>query len=305
MRLALLTLLLIVASAAGASFYATGVSGTDPFRSTPSGHVGGPGSPSLLAVQDGVPGLGVVPVGPGWRRAYLLGSDAQGRDVAARLLYGGRVSLLVSGGATVLCLAVASLLGLVAGYLGGWVDALLARGLDLLWAFPVFLLAISLSVVTLQGGIRLGPLRIAPDSLALPMLIIAVAYVPYVARPLRAQVMALAQAEFVVAAVVGGASPWRVLWREIMPGLVPTLLAFAPLVLAISLLTESALSFLGIGVQPPAASWGSLIHEGLDLLFLRPLVAVLPGLAIALTVLTLNVVGESLQARVDPRRVGP
>ncbi len=301
MRVALVVLGLIVAGGLAAPFYAASVSGTDPFRSTPAGHTDGPASPPVLAVE--ATGLGVVPVGPGWRRAYLLGADAQGRDVAARLLYGARASLLVSGGATLLCMAAATLLGLLAGFLGGWVDALLARALDLLWAFPVFLLAISLSVVSLQGGIRIGPLRIAPDSLALPTLIIAVAYIPYVARPVRAQVLALARAEFVTAAVVVGASPWRILRREVLPGLVPTLLAFAPLVLAISLLTESALSFLGIGVQAPAASWGSLIHEGLDLLFLRPLVAILPGLAIALTVLALNVVGEGLQARVDPRRI--
>lgn len=305
MRTATFLLVLIVTTSLAAPWYAGLVSGTDPFRSTPVGQVAGPGSPALLAVQEGGLGLGVVPAGPGWRGAYLLGADAQGRDVAARLLYGGRASLLVAGGATLLCMAAATFLGLLAGFAGGWVDALLARALDLLWAFPVFLLAISLAVVSLQGGLRLGPLHIAPDSLLLPTLIIAVAYIPYVARPVRAQVLALARAEFVTAARVGGATPARILAREVLPGVVPTLLAFAPLVLAISLLTESALSFLGIGVQPPSASWGSLIHEGLDLLFLRPLVAILPGLAIGVTVLALNLLAEGMQARIDPRRAAP
>jgi len=277
----------IVAACALAPVYARHVSGTDPFRSNPSGTVAGA---PVLAEN---PGLGVTPIGPGWRGPYLLGADQLGRDVAARLLYGGRNSLLIAGSATALCLALALTAGVVAGFLGGAVDGVLSALLDLLWAFPVYLLAISLAIVLVNEGLRLGPVTIEADSLKLPVLILGLVYVPYVARPIRAEVVALRGREFVQAAVATGGRRGHILRRHVLPMVWPTLIGFAPVVAAMTLLTEAALSVLGIGVQPPAASWGTLIADGQTLIYSRPWVAIAPGLAVVATVLALNVAGET------------
>jgi len=282
----LLTLILIIAACAAAPLYATHVAGTDPFRSNPSGSVAG--QPVLAENTAGL-GLGVTPIGPGWRGAYLLGADAEGRDVAARLLYGGRNSLLIAGSATLLCLALALLTGVLAGFLGSLTDTILAGLLDLLWAFPVYLLAISLSIVLISQGLQLGPVTVEADSLALPIVILALVFVPYVARPIRAEVIALRGRDFVEAARATGGTRWHILRRHILPHVGPAALGFAPVVAAMTLLTEAALSVLGIGVQPPAASWGTLIGDGQTLIYSRPVVAIAPGLAVVATVLALNV----------------
>ena len=287
--LAAMVLALIVAGCALAPVYARLVSGTDPFRSNPAGTVQGH---KVMAENTEGLGLGVTPIGPGWRGPYLLGADAEGRDVAARLLYGGRASLLIAGSATILCLVLATASGVLAGFLGGLTDTVLAGLLDLLWAFPVYLLAISLSIVLINEGLRIGPLAISADSLALPILILGLVFVPYVARPVRAQVMALVANEFVQAAVATGGRPFHILRRHIFPHVAPSVIGFAPVVAAMTLLTEAALSVLGIGVQPPQASWGTLIGDGQTLIYSRPVVAIAPGLAVVVTVLALNVLGE-------------
>ena len=299
---AALLLAAIVIGCALAPVYARLVSGTDPFRSNIMGRIVVNGrAQDVLQYAPGALQLGVSPVGPTWRGAYLLGADSLGRDVAARLLYGGRTSLLIAGAATLACLVLAALVGVVAGFFGGVVDAVLARLLDLLWAFPVFLLAISLSVVLVSGGLRIGPFTLDADSLALPVAVISVVFIPYVARPVRGQVLALRRSEFVLASVGIGATPWRILWRDIMPHVATTLAVYAPVVMALNLLTESALSFLAIGVQPPRASWGTIIQDGQGLIYTRPLVALAPGIAIVLTVVALNTLGEALRAALDPR----
>jgi peptide/nickel transport system permease protein len=237
-----------------------------------------------------------------------LGADSQGRDVAARLLYGGRASLVIATVATLLCIALGGTLGLVAGYSGGAVDAVLSRLLEVLWAFPVYLLAVSLSIVAVGSGLHLGPIVIESSNLLLPALIIGLVGVPYVARPVRAQVLALRKSDFVLAAIGFGVPTPRILRVDILPNISSTLIVLVPLLLAINMLTESALSFLSIGVQPPAASWGTIIQDGLALLYTRPVVALAPGAAIMLTVLSLNVLGEALRDALDPRltaRPGP
>ncbi len=289
MKPALAILALIVAACLLAPLYAARVSGTDPFRPNVLGAVAGA---DVLAEDPA--GLGTLPIGPGWRGAYLLGADQLGRDVAARLLYGGRTSLLVAGAATLLCLAVGGAAGVLAGAFGGTVDTLLSALLDLLWAFPVTLLAISLSLVLLAGPLRLGPLSISEDSLALPMLILGLVFAPYVARPVRAELLSLQGALFIKAARATGGGRWHVLRRHMLPQLVPLLAGLAPIVAAMVLLTEAALSVLGLGVQPPAASWGTLIADGQALLHQRPLMAIAPGLAVVITVLALNAIGERL-----------
>ena len=151
---------------------------------------------------------------------------------------------------------LAAAIGTLSGFAGGLVDMVLSRILDVLWAFPVYLLAISLSIVLLNSSIVLGPVTITAGSLLLPIGIIGLIYVPYVARPIRAKVLALRQSEFVLAAVGLGLPTHRILIRDILPNVMPTLIVFVPILLALSIVTESALSFLSIGVQPPDASWG-------------------------------------------------
>src|SRR5499426_3823050 len=301
--LALLFFLLIVALCLLAPVYATYIAKTDPFRSNLSGkiEVDGRTVPVMETSTEGL-GLGFTPIGSTWDpTAYMLGADAQGRDVAARLLYGGRNSLLIAGASTVICLILAAIVGLVAGFFGGWIDWVLSRCLDVLWAFPVYLLAISLSIVLISHGIDIGPISITSGSLALPIFIIGIIYVPYVARPIRGQVLALRQSEFVLAAIGLGVPSHRILFRDILPNVMTTLIVFVPLMMAINMLTESALSFLSIGVQPPDASWGTIIQDGQELLYSSPMVALAPGIAIVITVLALNILGDGVRDALDPR----
>ncbi|MCF7698305.1 ABC transporter permease [Loktanella sp. M215] len=296
-----IVLCIIVVLSALAPLYAD-LAGSDPFRSNLGGSItlNGTSVPVMQPSTTGL-GLGVTPIGPTWTTAYMLGADNQGRDVAARLLYGGRNSLFIAGAATVICLTLASLIGVVAGFAGGVVDMVLSRILDVLWAFPVYLLAISLSIVLLNSSFAIGPFTITAGSLVLPIGIIGVIYVPYVARPIRSKVLTLRQSEFVLAAIGLGMPTRRILLRDILPNVVPTLIVFVPILLALAIVTESALSFLSIGVQPPDASWGTIIQDGQTLLYSRPVVALAPGIAIVITVLALNVLGDCMRDALDPR----
>ncbi|WP_242224325.1 ABC transporter permease [Shinella zoogloeoides] len=294
--------LFIVLSCLSAPLYARWA-GVDPFTSTLDAviMVNGVEVPVMEASTEGL-GLGYTPIGPTWELGnYFLGADGQGRDVMARLLYGGLNSLMIAAAATVFTLIVGTTTGLVAGYFGGVTDTVLSRLLDILWAFPIYLLAISLSIVTITAGISIGPILIESGSLWLPVIIIGIVYVPYVARPIRGQVLSLRNSEFVLAAVNLGVPGWRILLRDIQPNITTTLIVFVPLMMALNMLTESALSFLSIGVQPPAASWGTIIQDGQSLLYTRPLVALAPGIAIALSVMVLNVFGDGLRDALDPR----
>ncbi|WP_095200184.1 ABC transporter permease [Mesorhizobium carmichaelinearum] len=294
--------LLIVLACLSAPLYAQWA-GTDPFASTLDAviQIDGADVPVMEQSTEGL-GLGYTPLGPTWRLGnYFLGADSQGRDVMARMLYGGLSSLLISGAATIFTLIIGTAAGLIAGYFGGITDTVLSRLLDVLWAFPIYLLAISLSIVTIAQGISIGPIEIESGSLWLPVIIIGIVYVPYVARPIRGQVLSLRHSEFVFAAINLGVPGWRILWRDILPNITTTLIVFVPLMMALNMLTESALSFLSIGVQPPAASWGTIIQDGQALLYTRPLVALVPGLAIAVSVMALNVFGDGLRDALDPR----
>ncbi|AGB46410.1 ABC transporter permease [Mesorhizobium sp. B2-5-9] len=294
--------LVIVLACLSAPLYAKWA-GTDPFASTLDAviQIDGADVPVMEQSTEGL-GLGYTPLGPTWRVGnYFLGADSQGRDVMARMLYGGLSSLLISGAATIFTLVLGTAAGLIAGYFGGVTDTVLSRLLDVLWAFPIYLLAISLSIVTISQGISIGPIEIESGSLWLPVIIIGIVYIPYVARPIRGQVLSLRHSEFVLAAINLGVPGWRILWRDILPNITTTLIVFIPLMMALNMLTESALSFLSIGVQPPAASWGTIIQDGQALLYTRPLVALVPGLAIAISVMTLNVFGDGLRDALDPR----
>lgn len=299
---ALSIFLLIVVSCLSAPLYAHWA-GVDPFQSTLDAviQIDGVDVPVMEQSTEGL-GLGYTPLGPTWRLGnYFLGADNQGRDVMARMLYGGLNSLMIASAATILTLLIGTAAGLISGYFGGITDTVLSRFLDILWAFPIYLLAISLSIVTIAEGISIGPITIESGSVWLPVFIIGIVYVPYVARPIRGQVLGLRNSEFVLAAISLGVSGPRILWRDILPNITTTLIVFVPLMMALNMLTESALSFLSIGVQPPDASWGTIIQDGQALLYTRPLVALAPGIAIAISVMALNVFGDGLRDALDPR----
>jgi peptide/nickel transport system permease protein len=306
-RLAIASLalfLLIVAVSFAAPLYAHDVAHTDPFVSNLNGTtvLNGKRVP-LLQQGGGVLRLGETPIGPTWQRNYLLGADNQGRDVMARVLYGGRSSLLIGIGSAVIACFLATIVGLLAGFFGGITDGILSRAMDLIWAFPVYLLAISISTVllTAPNGLSLGPVHIQANSLWLPTLIIAVIYVPYVARPIRGAVLSVREKEFIEAATALGASDLRLMFSEILPNVITAVIVLLPLMIATTILTESALSYLSIGVQPPNASWGTVIDDGQQLLYTRPVVAIAPGIMIVLTVLALNVLGDGVRDALDPR----
>ncbi|MGH2917385.1 MAG: ABC transporter permease [Solirubrobacteraceae bacterium] len=273
-------------------------------------HVAGTGGPSRNHLADTIVVDGErrdvvsedrIPIGPTWRAEYFLGADGNGRDVAVRLLYGARNSLLIGIGATLLSLLLGVTLGLLAGYLRGWVDALISRSLDAVWAFPVLLLALALGVSLSAEGFALGPLHIAGDSKWIPTLIIAVVSAVYLARPIRGLVLSLREQQFVEAARAQGAGPLRIMVSELLPNLASTILVFVPLLVANAILLEGALSFLGAGVKSPEASWGTMLSDGIALLTSAPHLTIVPGVMLVLTVLALNVLGDGLRQALDPR----
>jgi peptide/nickel transport system permease protein len=306
-RLALAALVLfslIVVVSLLAPVYASDIAHTDPFTSNLSGTTVVNGERvDVIQETGGGLGLGEVPIGPTWHSNYFLGADNQGRDVMARVLYGGRASLQIGVASALICTLIALGLALVAGFFRSWTDTVLSRIMDLIWAFPVYLLAISLATVLLTkpGGLKWGFVTVDPASLWVPTLIIALVYIPYVFRPIRGQVLSVREKEYVEAGVAQGASSLRLMFSDILPNVISTAIVLLPLMIATTILTESALSFLSIGVQPPKASWGTVIQDGQDLLYTRPIVAIAPGVMIVLTVLALNILGDGVRDALDPR----
>jgi peptide/nickel transport system permease protein len=242
-----------------------------------------------------------TPIGPGLRGQYLLGADQNGRDVMVRLLYGGRTSLFIGVISAAITTVVAVVVGLLCGYYRGWIDAVLSRVMDVVWAFPVLLLGIALGTALAVGGLNVGFVTIAGDSVWIPILIIGLVYVPYMARPIRGEILALREKEFVEAAVAQGKGPVRIMISELLPNVVSTIIVFFTLNIANDMLLESALSFLGAGVRPPSASWGTMIADGYQTIYTAPHLTIIPGLMIVLTVLSLNVFGDGLRDALDPR----
>ena len=297
--------LLIVVLSLAAPLYANDVAHVNPLVPNLNGTtiIGGKRVP-VMQQGGGTLHLGETPIGPtGDLHHYLLGADSLGRDVAALLLYGGRSSLQIGISSAVICCAIATVVALFAGFFGGLVDSVLSRIMDIIWAFPVYLLAISISteLLTHSSGFQVGPVHVSPTSLWLPTVIIAFIYLPYVYRPVRGQVLSVVHREFVEAAIAQGASNLRLIFSEILPNVVSTVIVFLPLMIATTILTESALSFLSIGVQPPNVSWGTIISDGQDLLYSRPWVSMSAGIMIVLTVLALNVLGDGVRDALDPR----
>ena len=242
-----------------------------------------------------------IPIGPTWHSRFFLGADQNGRDIAVRLLYGGRNSLEVGAIATLITMIFATFVGIVAGYFRGTVDGVLSRMLDLIWAYPVVLLGIALGTSLALGGIKVGPVTLQGNSLFVPALIIGFVYIPYVAKPLRGQVLGVREREFVDAARIQGLGNTRILATEILPNLGSTLVVFIPLMIANAILLEAGLSYLGAGVQPPNPSWGTMISDGIALMPSAIHLTLVPGLMLVLAVLGINVFGDGVRDALDPR----
>ena len=238
------------------------------------------GHPVEVVSDDG------LPLGP--NRAFPLGVDPLGRDILTRILFGARVSLLVSTVGTLLAVAIGLLAGLLAGYYRGWLDMLISRFVDSMMAVPVLLLALALAAVLRQG------------SVAMVILILALVNWTYLARLVRAETLSLRERDFVEAARALGSSDRRVLLHHLLPNLTGPVVVFATLSMAGNILLESALSFLGVGIQPPTPSWGNMIQEGVPLYNVAWWITLFPGLAILLTVVCYNLVGEAIKATLDP-----
>jgi peptide/nickel transport system permease protein len=242
-----------------------------------------------------------IPIGPTWHARFFLGADSNGRDVAVRLLYGGRNSLEIGGVATLITMILATLIGVAAGYFRGWVDGILARILDVLWAYPVVILGVALGVTLAVGGLNLGLFQLKGNSLMVPAVIIGVIYVPYVAKPVRGQVLSLREREFIDAARALGLGNLRIMATEIAPNVVSTLIVFIPLIVANAILTEAGLSYLGAGVQDPNPSWGTMISDGIRLIPSAIHLTIVPGLMLVAAVLGINVFGDGVRDALDPR----
>jgi peptide/nickel transport system permease protein len=224
--------------------------------------------------------------GPSW--SLPLGADSFGRDLLSRVVFGARLSILVAVKSVAIALLAGTVLGLVAGYAGGWLDQVTMRAMDVLFAFPAVLLA--LGVVAALG----------PNENNV-IIAIALVYTPIFARVVRAPVLALKEREFVEAARALGARASRILSRHILPNLASVLIVQTSIALSWAILTEAALSFLGLSAQPPAPSWGVMLNEGRQNLELAPHLAIFPGLAIMLAVLGFNLLGDGLRDVLDPR----
>src|SRR5258708_31148744 len=188
-----------------------------------------------------------TPIGPGLHGQFLLGADQNGRDVMVRLMYGGRTSIYIGLAAAAVTTVLSVIVGLLAGYYRGWIDSVLSRIMDVVWAFPVLLLAIALGTTLAIGGLKLGPLAIAGDSIWIPILIIGLVYVPSMARPAKGEILALREKEFIEAAVAQGKGSIRIMVSELLPNVVATIIVFFTLNIANNMLLEPSRSFLREG----------------------------------------------------------
>ena len=219
---------------------------------------------------------------------FLLGTDQYGRDILSRILYGGRSAFFVAGMSTILGLVVGTVIGTISGYYGGIVDEALMRCMDLLLSFPFLLLALAI-VTALGPGLRNAAIAIG------------VGFIPRYARLTRSSTLSLKSEDFVEAARASGASTARILFRYIAPNYASELIVYSTLSMASALLMEAALSFLGLGVQPPTSSWGEMIRTGREFLRTSPHMSLFPGLAIMWAVVGLNLTGEAVRDALDPK----
>jgi peptide/nickel transport system permease protein len=247
--------------------------------------------PNALAPQFG------TPTGPS--STFLFGVDKVGEDVFSRVLYGARVSLEVAFVATSFSVAIGVVLGMLAGYYRGWVDTVISRVIDVTLAFPILLLALGIgSACSLGKGCVGGTVK--PG---LPTVIFAIVVInwTYIGRIIRGQVLSLREKEFVEAARAAGAPDRTILFREILPNLVAPIVVYSTLVVPQNILLEAALSFLGVGINPPQASWGEMIAEATPIFNTAWWFFAFPGGALLLTVLAFNLLGDGIRDALDPR----
>jgi peptide/nickel transport system permease protein len=230
---------------------------------------------------------------PSWQEggnsAHILGTDVLGRDTLSRLIYGGRTSLAVAVIAILVAGSMGSLLGIAAGYLGGWVDIIIMRVVDLAFSFPTILLAMVLAVV------------FEPSFLNIILVISLVLWAEY-ARMARGETLKVKEMDFVALAQVAGISKVRIMLRHILPNVASSLIVLATLQVGIVIILESSLSFLGVGIPPPTPDWGSMIAEGRSYVVSAWWLSVVPGVAIVVTVLSFNLLGDTLTELLNPAR---
>jgi peptide/nickel transport system permease protein len=243
---------------------------------------------ALVLPKEASLGIDTSQILQGPTRDHLFGTDQLGRDQLARIVEGALTSFTIIAPATAGALIVGSLLGLLAGYLGGWLDNLVMRITDIFFAFPPVLLAL-----TIVAGMGPGQVQL--------VVAIGIVYTPMFVRTARGPTLQLREREFVSASVLAGARPFWILRRHILPNVLPILIIQSTLTLGWALLTEASLSFLGLGVQPPASDWGAMLNEGRKYLSLNPWLAVFPGAAVVCVVLALNLLGDALRESADPR----
>ena len=221
-----------------------------------------------------------------------------GRDLFSRLLYGAQISLLVAFLSTLVCVAIGTVMGIIAGYKGGWVDTVISRAMDIFLAFPLMLFAIAL-----VGVIPDGVLGLTGNGLRIGVIVFIIGFFnwPYIARIVRGQTLSLREREFVEAARSLGASNRHILIKEILPNLVTPIIVYSTLLIPTNILFEAALSFLGVGINPPTPSWGKMLSEAIPFYQNGPYFIVFPGLAIFITVLAFNLFGDGLRDAFDPK----
>jgi peptide/nickel transport system permease protein len=223
----------------------------------------------------------------GW--LFFLGADTLGRSILARIMVASRNTMAVAAGAVLVSALIGTTLGLIAGFRGGWVASVIMRLADILMSFPSLLLAVVV-------------LYVLEPRVSNVVLVLAVTRVPVYLRTVRAEVLEVRERMFVLAARVMGASPWRIVWRHILPVVVPTLITVATLDFAFIMLAESSLSFLGLGIQPPEISWGLMVADGRNYLSSAWWLAFWPGLAIMLTTTALNLLSNWVRIATDPKQ---
>jgi ABC-type dipeptide/oligopeptide/nickel transport system permease subunit len=229
-----------------------------------------------------------LPKGPNWQIHFWLGADQFGRDLLTRTVYGARISLLVGVASTVVALVLGCAVGVVSGFLRGPVDGFLSRVVDVVLAFPILLLALAILAV-------FGP------SLWIIIIVVAFATWPYISRIVRGQALIIRELEYVQAARALGAGDLRIMWEHVLPNLIGPLVVYGTLIIPVNILLEASLSYLGLGLPPPTATWGQMLADGQAYYATAPWMIAVPGAALLSTTIAFNLVGDALRDALDPR----
>jgi ABC-type dipeptide/oligopeptide/nickel transport system permease subunit len=229
-----------------------------------------------------------LPKGPNWDLRFWLGADQFGRDLLTRTAYGARISLLVGIASTLVALVLGCAVGVVAGFLRGPVDSLLSRSVDVVLSFPILLLALAIRAVF--GA-----------SLWIIIVVVAFATWPYISRIVRGQALIIREQEYVQAARALGASDLRIMWQHVLPNLIGPLIVYGTLIVPVNILLEASLSYLGLGLPPPTATWGQMLADGQAYYSTAIWMIAVPGLALLSTTIAFNLVGDALRDSLDPR----